>query len=933
MTNGMFGEYFRREDVLYDAEVGIWQIELSEGKEPRMMADQAMLELLGIEGIPTPEDCYLHWNSRIEKEYLEAVDACVETMISGRHGEVNYAWQHPKWGKIYVRCGGTVDINFKIGIRLRGYHQNVTELIVLKKESERLKSFNETMLASMKDLYFSIMMLDLEEDTIYPLYLSKGSEQVVEKGDAAHESMEKMHLLYHPKDRKRLSEDICMNRFYEQMKRGEDKFIGEYRRKINGAYRWVSITCYFIQKSQDKHQMMLAVQDIHDQKKQEKEYQEYLKNRSQGNLELLRMSLKNTNIFEYLYYPLEEKIVLPQEVAQYYQCDLEYVNRTDVFAQAFVDEEYYEEFCEMYRHIKEGEKYDSLCYSSKNGAYWCRGSITGVSFDEKGNTLFAVGIIEDITQQKSAEKEKERYQSIYKFTVENEYDGISIVDLQTNTIEVRTLDGNLCMTDFANDPSLTCITGTIELEEERENQDDFNIDRVIEQLEAGKEVVHFYYQTRKALMKRHKELTARYFNEKRDKLFICVRDIEQQIQIEEKSKEALKEAFESAKRANQAKSEFLTKMSHDIRTPMNAIVGMTTIAEVNVEDKKRVQECLDKIKIANSHLLRLVNEVLDMSRIESGKLDLSMEEIDIIEVLQSVITMQQPKVEENQQKLKVEIETIAHSKVIGDYLRLQKVFTNILSNAVKYTQPGGYIQVKLEECPSIHSDYGHYQITFQDNGYGMSKEFQKKLFDPFERATDPRITTIEGTGLGMPIAYNIVHLMKGDIQVKSEIDKGSEFIVDIYLKLQEEAQIRQTRKTEFKIKEFPRVSFYGKRALLVEDNELNVEIANEILKMFDLEVMLAYNGQEAVECYVNHEVGYFDIIFMDIQMPIMNGYTAAEQIRLSKKEDASSIPILAMTANAFSEDVQKAVAAGMNDHIAKPIELQRLLDVMIKWLS
>lgn len=237
---------------------------------------------------------------------------------------------------------------------------------------------------------------------------------------------------------------------------------------------------------------------------------------------------------------------------------------------------------------------------------------------------------------------------------------------------------------------------------------------------------------------------------------------------------------------------------------------------------------------------------------------------------------------------------------------------------------------RVEELPSLHQNYGYYRFVIEDNGYGMSEEFQKNLFEPFERSGDPRVESLEGTGLGMTIAWNLVQLMQGDIQVESELNKGSKFIITLFLPLQDEMQDSSEDDPEAGEEN---ASFPGKRVLLVEDNELNIEIAMEILQMFELEVTLAYNGKEAVDLYRKQEEGYFDIVFMDIQMPVMDGYTAAREIRSSSRKDSDRIPIVAMTANAFSEDVQKAIHTGMNDHVAKPIDLRLLVKVLTKWLA
>ena len=345
---------------------------------------------------------------------------------------------------------------------------------------------------------------------------------------------------------------------------------------------------------------------------------------------------------------------------------------------------------------------------------------------------------------------------------------------------------------------------------------------------------------------------------------------------------------------------------------------------------ERVADCLNKITIASNHLTSLVNEVLDMSRIESGKMDLAEEGFDLVELVEEVTAILQPRAEDKNQELTLELMGIQHRMVLGDNLSLQKIFNNILGNAVKYTQKGGKVSFRVEELPSLHRNYGYYRFIIEDNGFGMSEEFQKKLFEPFERSGDPRVESMEGTGLGMPIAHNLVQLMQGDIQVESELNKGSKFTITLFLSLQGDGAQKQLEAQEEKQEA---VSFPGKRALLVEDNELNIEIAMEILQMFGLEVAIASNGQEAVEAYQSQEPGYFDIIFMDIQMPVMDGYTAAKEIRGSSRADAGAIPIVAMTANAFSEDVQKAIHTGMNDHVAKPIDINHFVKVLTKWLS
>lgn len=930
MEKGMFDENFRLDNILYEANIGLWYIELEEGSAPRMYGDCAMLELLGLEELPTPEECYRHWHERIEHSYLGMVDEVIQVMAARQHGEVSYAWEHPKWGKIYIRCGGNCDLSYTQGLRLKGYHQNISELVSLKREAEQLKSFQQKMLESLKELYFSVLLLEIDRDIIYPLYApQEGNEPFGVKASTAY-MMEQMVKFYHPEDQEKMQEDISLVNLQYCLDQGVEKLIREFRRKIKGKYHWVSVTCYFMRQSNCNRKVLIAIQDIDEQKRQEKEYQEYLKNSYMGNMELLRMSLKNSNIFEYFYYPKEERLVIPEMTAQYfnYPPQLQGINREN--AAKIVDKNYLELFCRVHTYIQNGGKNDYFYYNCNQGKFWCKCSLSSVIFDEDGHTEFAVAMIEDLTQQRIIEWENEQYQSIYRNTVELEYDGICIMDLKTGEV-IAKLAESVSADNKAKRENLSFIKKRFieELmcpEDQARFREEFDILSILSRLEREK-VVHFYFVSEKNNEKRHKDCTIRYFNEDRTKLFVCIRDIEQQIQAERESKEALQKAFEAAKHANEAKSEFISKMSHDIRTPMNAIVGMTAIAKANIDDRERVLDCLDKVKVANEHLLSLVNEVLDMSRIESGKMSLSEGEFDLCELLESVICILKPRAQQKQQELTLELKNLQHTAVIGDELSLQKIFNNLVGNAVKYTQEGGQIHILAEELPSPHLEYGSYRFIFEDNGYGMSKEYLQRLFVPFERASDSRVEQIEGTGLGMPIVYNLIQLMQGEIQVESEIGQGSKFTVTLCFPLQNQEEDSAEEEPQ------KQIFFEGKRVLLAEDNELNVEIAQEILKNYGLEIAVAYNGQEAVQIYQENEAGYFDMIFMDIQMPVMDGYAAAGKIRASGKADSGQIPIAAMTANAFSEDVQKAINAGMNDHVAKPIELDKLERVLAKWLN
>jgi CheY-like chemotaxis protein len=498
---------------------------------------------------------------------------------------------------------------------------------------------------------------------------------------------------------------------------------------------------------------------------------------------------------------------------------------------------------------------------------------------------------------------------------------------------------------------------------------------------------------------------------------------------------------------------------------MNAILGMTAIAAMHIDDKDRVLDSLNKITLSGRHLLGLINSVLDMSKIESGKTSLNEEEFNLSTSIESLLALFRSQMAEKNLELKVHITKIKHENVIGDDQRLQQIFVNIMGNAVKFTPEGGKISMYIKEKKSKVSERGCYEFIFEDTGIGMKKEFVDKIFEPFTRAADSRTTKIEGTGLGMSIAVNIAHMMGGDIKVESELGKGSKFTVTVYLKInyateedlqklanlpvlvvddeedacesaceilnslgmkaeyvlrgdaavetiqqvhenqerddfsvvildwkmpekdgletakeirkvmgdelpiiilssydwadieQEAAQaginafiekplfksrlthvlkevlgIYQKEEKTSKLDELKQHDYTGKRVLVVEDIDLNMEVIGEILNMIGIDYESAVNGKEAVDKVLGQPEGYYDLIFMDIQMPVMNGYEATRKLRESR-EDLKTLPIIAMTADAFADDVKKAKKAGMNGHIAKPIDIEKLEKTLEKWMG
>ena len=418
------------------------------------------------------------------------------------------------------------------------------------------------------------------------------------------------------------------------------------------------------------------------------------------------------------------------------------------------------------------------------------------------------------------------------------------------------------------------------------------------------------------------------YTEERLAIFLA-RCIDDQKYEEEQQRQVLQNALDTARSANEAKSNFLSNMSHDIRTPMNGIIGMTTIARSHLDDRSRIEDCLDKISLSSSHLLGLINDILDISKIESGKLALREEAFLFSRLVLDAVELIRPQAEEKRLELTANIPELEEDTVMGDPLRLRQVFVNIMSNAVKYTPAGGRIYIDVWQEDGLKLGYGSFIFRCADTGIGMSEEFLKKIFNPFERSRDSDVEKIAGTGLGMTITKNIVDMMNGDIRIESSPGKGSVFTVTFRLLKNEEKTLRTPDRLVSSEGSVPvrdkAGCCRGKRLLLAEDNELNREIAVEMLKCTEMEIDTACDGEEAVRMFADSPEGYYDIILMDIQMPKLDGYEASREIRGMDRTDAGSIPIVAMTANAFAEDVREALRAGMNAHVSKPIEVDRLL--------
>ena len=393
---------------------------------------------------------------------------------------------------------------------------------------------------------------------------------------------------------------------------------------------------------------------------------------------------------------------------------------------------------------------------------------------------------------------------------------------------------------------------------------------------------------------------------------------------------AAEDALKVAESASKAKSTFLSNMSHDIRTPMNAIIGFATLALDDIRDGKKVEDYLSKILSSSKHLLGLINDILDMSRIESGKVVLEEQETDLVTTLQELQSIMEGQAKERKLKLHVDYSNLRDRHVFCDKTRLNQVMFNLLANAVKFTSEGGSIWLTMSQLEPTYEveDRAIYEIRVKDTGIGMDKAFIKHIFEPFERERTSTVSKIQGTGLGMAITKNIVDMMGGTIEVESQKGVGTEFIIRLELRLQAEARVANEDGTKQHGHAEGVAEFAGKRLLLAEDNELNREIACMLLSKYGFVIDTAENGQEAVDLVAASAPDYYDLVLMDIQMPVMDGHEATRRIRNLKDKELAKVPVVAMTANAFDEDRKAAKECGMNGFISKPINMQEVVQAL-----
>lgn len=658
-----------KDSILNDSSIGLWYIDFVEGEKPKMYADDNMLMLLGYssdEGDDLlPEDVYERWYSNIEESHLDIIDDTISKMKQGNHAEVQYPWNHPTFGTIYVRCGGNVDRTFTEGLRFMGFHQDITNLVHLQQQQDQTKiesAYKENV------RYMSIAsVLSKKYDVIY--YINLDNDRYIEFNVSG--------------EFRRLALDISGNNFFDE--------CAENLKRV----------CY------------------------------------KDDLE--KMSI------------LTNKEVL--------------LNR--------------------------------------------------LGFDEF----------------KSLE---------YRLVIQ------------------------------------------------------------------GRPTFYRVEAVRPSKNKNH--------------IIIASTNINKEVVDRNKYQQQLSNALHVAEKANNAKSTFLFNVSHDMRTPLNVIKGFSDIAINNMNDKERVLDCLDKINNASEHLLRLVNDVLDMSNIESGHLEIIEEKVDLVSASEEVNSMIKYLATTKNISYVTKYD-ISNAEVMADISHVNQIMMNVLTNAVKYTPEGGEVSFAIEQTKQAYADRYKYRFIIKDNGVGISKDYMEHMFEGFTREKNVSNKS-EGLGLGLAITKRLVDSLQGEIEVESEVGKGTTFIITLPFRITSDANESAEESTSLS-----NVSLEGKRILVVEDNELNSEITMEILSESGMTVDAVENGAVAVKRLKRKGVDNYDLILMDIQMPVMDGYEATRIIR-NKIRGGSEIPIIALSANAFERDKINSLRAGMNAHLSKPINADVLCEVI-----
>jgi len=919
--------------ILSSAGVGLWTIELDSGKSPRMYADKAFLEILSVPEDTPPEDLYNAWCNNIDLSYYEAFAESIEQMTRGEMSELDYAWNHQSRGIIFLRIHGGRNHEYTDGVRLEGCCADVTEQMEFKLHLRELDQYSE-IANTLGDGFDNIYYVNTDDNS----FVEFNAQGVVKTLDAKtckdffdgfEHALEK--VVYRD-DWNTVKEFVNKKKLLSGL---------EKDRAVSVAFRFVidgQPVFYRLKASKtpdtDNH-IVVTLENVDEEEtaKAERDREEKFNDniikilsRNYSGLYLFNTRNNISNSVSYSSYGKSHEegdaTDLVNRLLRFVQTRVHPDDQRELVGLANID-------C-IRRLLSSVKSYSVVVRCNYDGVYkYTELTLAKAENVDEEAVNIAVGYAE-VDAQYRAEMERKavanRDMAVisglsddFGCVVYVDYETLSEVHYRFDPLFEKYVPGWSKIDNFGK--RLDVLVNTIVHPSDRES---------------------FCAATQPSVVLEMVEREHMYFVNFR--LMLDDEDIYYQIKFvkDENSKNHVIAGFhsvdaetkremanlEKAESANKAKSAFLFNMSHDIRTPMNAMIGFTDMAIKNIDDKEKALDCLHKSKLSSEHLLSLINDVLDMSRIESGKVELDLNPIDLDANSGDYVPMLRSLAEKKNVGFQFKLHDIKNRYVYVDFLRLNQVLINVVSNAVKYTPSGGFVSVDISQVPSDREGYGIYQFIIEDTGIGMSPEYQLHLFDEFSRERSSTVSKQQGTGLGLAITKRIIDMMEGSVDVESEVGHGSKFTIRVPMRLQENPDaVEQVR---FASSERETISFQGFKVLVVEDNELNLEISEDILVNAGIAVESAADGSIAVEMLKEKGPDYYDCVLMDIQMPVMDGFEATRAIREMFPD--KRIPIIALSANAFDEDRRKSIEAGMDGHLSKPIVIAQLEDALKKFL-
>lgn len=939
---------------------GTFRMIIRRGFPHQLYFDEDFMRILGIEDNSDPEKNYRLWEECVHPDDMPLIKEAVEITQHNIRAEVKYRWRHKTRGLYTAYSTGMLAGREDGCVTIYGFFKGIpADRTQLYGYDPDLQLLTRLLAEKMLDSFAFCALTDIEQNKLMLLndYFNTGSSAGCESG--YDEWLQGFRFCIHPDDRDSLVEALARKNLREAFSRS-DEVHGEFRFMSPDGPCWVNLRLVRMkQRLAGRYPEFIVFRPIAADHRAI--FMEELRNRLINGLAIPYMILDLIDLRAGSFYSSTDKQGLFaehfNEIGSYREALQRFVDNCGCSADDRDTIVYNFSVERMTERFRAGEKMIEceVCRNSGGQPEWLRIQAFMSSSDENGEPALAILSVQQVTTEKLRELRYQqrlekalRAESQYRQAILSNAIAVYTYNITEDTIydEIIEQEGvNALLPQLGL--TVPCsyneyIRKKSELFVDRQTADNFR------RMFCTRTLADMYNSHRRSFDTEYEfKVGGRtgYFREAviltqdmetGDILGLTyVRDITGEHDQAKQVEQALRDAFDQAQHANSAKTIFMSQMSHDIRTPLNAILGMSAIAQEHIGDTARVNDCLEKIQTSGHQLLEIINNVLDLSAIESGKTTLASEPFDLRVFIDDTAGTIRALADKKHQRFMVETAPGVNFSVIGDQAKLRQLLMNILSNAVKYTPDGGEIHFTVKELNPDHHGVCRYLFTVKDTGIGMSQEFRNRIFDPFVRADDHRISGIQGTGLGMAIAINIARMMNGDISINSEVGKGSVFEVTVALKkgaeetsyiggISMEEQPKRERMSDY--------DFGGKRVLLAEDLEFNAEIAAEFLAEAGIVTETAGNGAEAVEKFGSSPEGYYSLIFMDIQMPVLDGYQAADRIRALSRPDAKTIPIVAMTANAFIEDVKTAKEHGMNGHVSKPLEVRELTAALKKWI-